>query len=66
MRIYKGYPVQSGYFGWVGDHYQLFATEQDYYDYADEYYEEVERKCALESLVAQLPLTCQGIQYRSH
>lgn len=66
MRIYKGYYVPSGYFGWVGDHYMLFDTIQEYYDYADEYYKEVERKCALESLVAQLPSTYQGIQYHSH
>ena len=66
MRVYKGYYVSYGYFGLIGNHYMLFANEQDYYDYADEYYEEVERECALENLLAQLPLTCQEMVYRSH
>lgn len=26
----KGYFVQSGYMGWVGDRYVLFASESDY------------------------------------
>lgn len=29
----KGYYTHSGYMGWVGTHYMLFATEQEYVDY---------------------------------
>lgn len=29
----KGYVVTEGYMGYVGDHYMLFASEEDYIDY---------------------------------
>jgi len=29
----KGYHVESGYMGLVGDEYMLFATEMDYMEY---------------------------------
>ena len=29
----KGYPVESGYYGYVNDHYMLFETEDAYYEY---------------------------------
>ena len=32
----KGYFIDDGFMGWVGDRYMLFATEQDYYDYIEE------------------------------
>lgn len=28
-----GYPVASGYMGYVNGQYMLFATEEEYYDY---------------------------------
>lgn len=31
----KGYYTQNGYYGLVGGHYMLFASEQDYYEYMD-------------------------------
>jgi hypothetical protein len=32
-----GYPVPSGYMGWVVNRFMLFATEQDYLDLVDWY-----------------------------
>lgn len=32
----KGYDIKSGYMGWVGDRWILFATEKDYYEYMEE------------------------------
>ena len=32
----KGYPVPSGYMGFVNGRYMLFATERDYYEYLAE------------------------------
>lgn len=29
----KGYHVESGYMGYVGNKYMLFASEEDYLDY---------------------------------
>ncbi len=29
----KGYPVESGYMGYVENRYMLFASEDDYLDY---------------------------------
>lgn len=29
----KGYYVSSGYMGWTGDKYMLFASEQDYIEW---------------------------------
>ena len=31
----KGYIVPSGYMGWIGDRYMLFATESDYREYIE-------------------------------
>lgn len=31
--VIKGYPVSSGYMGWIGDRYMLFATESDYLEF---------------------------------
>lgn len=27
----KGYYIHGAYMGWVGDHYQQFETEEEYY-----------------------------------
>ena len=32
----KGYYVASGYMGYVGDKYILFATEEEYREYIEE------------------------------
>ena len=32
----KGYVIQSGYMGLVGDSYMLFATEEEYQEYMRE------------------------------
>lgn len=32
----KGYYVASGYMGYVGDKYMLFATEEEYKEYMEE------------------------------
>ena len=34
---FKGYPIASGYMGWVPWYstYMLFATEQEYYEYVE-------------------------------
>ncbi len=32
----KGYLTNTGYMGWVGDRYMLFATEQEYIEYMEE------------------------------
>lgn len=32
----KGYFTSSDYWGWVGDHYMRFETEDAYYDYISE------------------------------
>ena len=29
----KGYVIDEGYMGYVDGEYELFATEEDYYDY---------------------------------
>lgn len=36
--IFKGYPVSSGYMGWIEEEkrYRLFATENDYEEYVKE------------------------------
>lgn len=31
----KGYTTASGYMGWTGDGYMLFASEGDYLEYMD-------------------------------
>jgi len=31
----KGYVTETGYMGYVGGRYQLFASENDYYEYAE-------------------------------
>lgn len=36
-KIPYGYPVNSGYEGWVGTKFMLFPTEQEYLDWADWY-----------------------------
>ena len=30
----KGYVTETGYMGYIGGRYQLFASEGDYYEYA--------------------------------
>jgi len=35
-----GYPVASGYMGWVVSSFLLFATEQDYLDWVADYLED--------------------------
>lgn len=37
-----GYPVNSGYEGWVVDRFMLFATERDYLEFVEWYKEEYE------------------------
>lgn len=32
----KGYSVESGYMGFVGGHYMLFASEFDYREYLED------------------------------
>ena len=32
----KGYYISSGYMGYVGDGYMLFASEEDYRDYMED------------------------------
>jgi len=32
----KGYTVQAGFMGLVGDSYMLFSNEEDYYDYMED------------------------------
>ncbi len=32
----KGYPVDFGYMGLVDGKYQMFATEQEYYEYFED------------------------------
>ena len=32
-----GYPVNSGYEGWIGTKFMLFPTEQEYNDWVDWY-----------------------------
>ena len=31
----KGYPVSSGFMGFVDGEYMLFASEEDYYEYLE-------------------------------
>lgn len=33
--MFKGYYIPSGYKGWVGDRYMLFATIEEYYEYME-------------------------------
>ena len=35
--IFKGYVVPFGYMGLVEGHYILFATEDEYYEYLEEF-----------------------------
>ena len=44
MEHKKGYPLPDGYMGYKPDEgkYRLFATEQDYNEWFDDYYEEKE------------------------
>lgn len=32
----KGYPTSYGYMGLIGEHYMLFATEEEYLEYLKE------------------------------
>jgi hypothetical protein len=31
----KGYIIDAGYMGWIDGGYELFATEDEYYEYLD-------------------------------
>jgi hypothetical protein len=32
----KGYAIESGYMGYVNGRYELFATEEEYYEFMEE------------------------------
>lgn len=36
LKVLKGYYVNSGYMGWIGNCYRLFASERDYIEYMEE------------------------------